>query len=35
MGEDELWEANAEFAERIFSSPAMKSGLARFESRKS
>ena len=35
MGEDELWAANAEFAERIFSSPAMKSGLATFENRKS
>ena len=35
MGEDELWAANADFAERIFSSPTMKSGLATFENRKS
>ena len=35
MGEDELWAANAEFTERIFSSPTFKSGLAAFDNRKS
>jgi enoyl-CoA hydratase len=35
MGEDELWKANARFADRIFSSPSMASGVARFENRKS